>query len=34
MTVQTTCTNARNKLASLLDRVTDDNEIVIIKRRG
>ncbi|MBC7899247.1 MAG: type II toxin-antitoxin system Phd/YefM family antitoxin [Saprospiraceae bacterium] len=34
MAVQTTYSNARNKLASLLARVTDPNEIVIINRPG
>ena len=34
MAVQTTYSNARNKLASLLSQVTDDREIVIINRRG
>ncbi len=33
-TEQTTYSNARNKLASLLARVTNENEIVIIKGRG
>jgi antitoxin YefM len=34
MTIQTTYTLARNGLAKLLDQVTHDREVVIIKRRG
>ena len=34
MTIQTTYTHARAKLASLLDEVTKNREIVIIQRRG
>ncbi len=34
MPIQTTYSNARNNLASLLERVTDEREIVIINRRG
>lgn len=34
MAIQTTYSNARANLASLLDQVTDDREIVIINRRG
>lgn len=34
MAVQTTYSNARNNLASLLNQVTDDREIVVIIRRG
>ncbi len=34
MTIQTTYTQARANLASLLDTVTDDQEVVIIQRRG
>lgn len=34
MAIQTSYSNARNKLASLLSQVTDDREIVIINRRG
>ena len=34
MTVEFTYTNAREKLASLLNRVTKDREVVIIQRRG
>lgn len=34
MAIQTTYTHARAKLASLLDEVTKNREIVIIKRRG
>ncbi len=34
MTIQTTYTQARSNLARLFDQVTDDREVVIIKRRG
>lgn len=34
MPIQTTYSNARNNLASLLQQVTDEQEIVIINRRG
>ena len=34
MTIQTTYTQAREGLASLLDQVTHNREVVIIKRRG
>ncbi len=34
MAIQTTYTHARAKLASLLDEVTKNREIVIIRRRG
>lgn len=34
MPIQTTYSNARNNLASLLERVTDEREIVVINRRG
>lgn len=34
MTIQTTCTNARAHLASLMDEVALNREVVIIKRRG
>ena len=34
MAIQTTYTNARAKLASLMDEVTKNREIVIIQRRG
>jgi antitoxin YefM len=34
MTIQTTYTHARAQLASLLDQVTNDREIVIVQRRG
>jgi len=34
MTIQTTYTQARANLATLLDSVTDDQEVVIIQRRG
>lgn len=34
MTIQTTCTQARVKLAALCNEVTENHEIVIIHRRG
>ncbi len=34
MAIQTTYTHARAKLASLLDEVTQNREVVIIQRRG
>jgi antitoxin YefM len=34
MTIQTSYTDARARLASLLDQVTYDNEVVIIQRRN
>jgi antitoxin YefM len=34
MAIQTTYTNARARLASLLDQVTKNREVVIIQRRG
>jgi antitoxin YefM len=34
MTIQTTYTQARAQLATLLDQVTNNREIVIIQRRG
>ena len=34
MTIEFTYTTAREKLASLLDRVTKDREVIIIQRRG
>lgn len=34
MTIQTTYTQARAQLASLLDAATKDREIIIIQRRG
>lgn len=34
MAIQTTYTNARAKLASLIDEVTQNREVVIIQRRG
>jgi antitoxin YefM len=34
MAIQTTYTQARAKLASLLDEVTKNREVVIIQRRG
>jgi antitoxin YefM len=34
MTIQTTYTQVREKLAAYLDRVTHDREVVLIQRRG
>ncbi len=34
MAIETTYSQAREKLASLMDRVTDDREVVIVTRRG
>ncbi len=34
MTIQTTYTHARARLASLIDEVAKNREVVIIKRRG
>ena len=34
MAIETTYSQAREKLASLMDRFTDDLEVVIITRRG
>ena len=34
MAIETTYTQARAHLASLLDKVTDDREVIIIQRRG
>jgi antitoxin YefM len=34
MTIEFTYTSAREQLATLLDRVTKDREVVIIRRRG
>jgi antitoxin YefM len=34
MTIETTYSQARQNLASLLDRVTNDREIVYVNRRG
>lgn len=34
MAIHTTYTHARAKLASLMDEVTNNREVVIIKRRG
>lgn len=34
MPIQTTYTNARTQFASLWDEVTNNQEVVIIKRRG
>jgi antitoxin YefM len=33
MTIETTYTQARSNLAKLLDQVTSDREIVVIRRR-
>lgn len=34
MAVETTYTSLRENLSSYLDRVTDDQEVVIVRRRG
>ncbi len=34
MPVETTYTNLREQLASILDRVVDDQEVVIVRRRS
>ena len=34
MPVETTYTALRTKLAGFLDRVTDDREVVVVRRRG
>ena len=34
MPIETTYTNLRQELASVLDRVVDDQEVVIVRRRG
>ena len=34
MTIQTTYTQARGRLASLMDEVTNNQQVVIIQRRG
>ncbi len=34
MTIQASYTDVRARLASLLDEVTENNEVVIIRRRG
>jgi antitoxin YefM len=34
MPVETTYTHLREKLASVLDQVADDQEVVIVRRRG
>jgi antitoxin YefM len=34
MPVETTYTSLRDSLASFLDQVTDDQEVVIVRRRG
>jgi len=34
MAVETTYTKLREELATFLDRVTDDREVVVVKRRG
>ena len=34
MSIETTYTNLRNNLASILDKVVSDREVVVIRRRG
>ena len=34
MPIETTYTNLRDRLASVLDQVADDQEVVIVRRRG
>ncbi|HCA59801.1 MAG TPA: prevent-host-death protein, partial [Blastocatellia bacterium] len=34
MSIEVTYSEARNNLASILDQVTNDSEVVVIKRRG
>ncbi len=34
MFIETTYSQARAELASLMNRVTDDREVVVVKRRG
>lgn len=34
MSIETTYTRLRDELASILDRVVDDQEVVIVRRRG
>ena len=34
MPIEISYSEARNNLASILDQVTDDSEVVVIKRRG
>lgn len=34
MSIEVSYSEARNNLASILDQVTDDSEVVVIKRRG
>jgi antitoxin YefM len=34
MAIETTYTSLRENLATFLDRVTDDREVLVIKRRG
>lgn len=34
MPIETTYTNLRDQLASILDKVSDDQEVVIVRRRG
>jgi antitoxin YefM len=34
MAIETTYTKLREELASFLDRVTDEQEVVVVKRRG
>lgn len=34
MAIETTYTNLRERLATILDRVADDQQVVIVRRRG
>lgn len=34
MTIETTYTQAREKLASFFDRAVDDSEVIMVRRRG
>jgi len=34
MATETTYTSLRNNLASVLDKVVDDSEVVVVRRRG
>lgn len=34
MAIETTYTSLRENLATFLDRVTDDREVLVVKRRG
>jgi antitoxin YefM len=34
MAIETTCTGLRDNLASVLNQVTQDQEVVIVRRRG